>query len=192
MPQQAHVTSLESLEAFRSNLIVYLSQARPTLEEVSADAVRMHLWLENDQRSHWENEVKKRTKGLEQAQQSLFSARLGILRQETSAEQLAVHRAKRAFEDAEAKLRVVKKWDREYDGRVQPLLKQMEKLHSVLSNDMVKAVAYLTEAIKSLAAYAEIRGSAEYTLPAAHEAPTLEAKQQTDDDSTGALPSKQP
>jgi hypothetical protein len=160
MPQKAHVTSVEALESFRSNLIVYLGQARPALEEVSAEALRIHLWLENDQREHWENQRKRRGKELEQAQQSLFSARLGILHQATSAEQLAVHRAKRAVEEAEFKLKVVKKWDREYDGRVQPLLKQMEKLHWVLCNEMVKAVAYLTEAIKTLKAYGDLRAPA--------------------------------
>jgi hypothetical protein len=157
MPQQAHVISLESLERFRSKLIVYLSQARPALEEVSAEALRTRLWLENEQRTHWENEARRRSKALEQAQQSLFSARLGLLRPETSAEQLAVHRAKRALEEADLKLRILKKWTREFDGQIQPQLKQMEKLQSVLSVDMAKAVAYLTEVIKSLAAYAEVR-----------------------------------
>ena len=37
MPQKAHVTSLDALEAFRSDLIVYLSQARPALDEIGAD-----------------------------------------------------------------------------------------------------------------------------------------------------------
>ena len=36
-PRQADVRSSEAIEAFRSNLIVYLSQARSALEEVSAD-----------------------------------------------------------------------------------------------------------------------------------------------------------
>jgi hypothetical protein len=156
MPQQAHVTSLEMLESFRSHLLVFLSQARAALEEVSADVVRARLWVENDRISHWHTEIRQYRKELEQAQQSLFSARLGILRQETSAEQLLVHRAKRSLEQAELKLRKVKKWNREYDGMVQPLVKQMEKLHSVLSQDMVKAVAYLTETIKTLAAYTEL------------------------------------
>jgi hypothetical protein len=157
MPQKAHVSSLEMLESFRASLLVFLSQARPALEEVSSDVMRTRLWLENDQRTHWQNEIRRRRKELDQAQQSLFSARLGILRQETSTEQLLVQRAKRAVEEAELKLRIVKKWNREYDGLAQPLLKQTEKLHAVLSNDMVKAVAYLTEMIKTLAAYAELR-----------------------------------
>ncbi len=41
MPERAHVTSVDALESFRANLIIYLSKARPTLEEVSADVQRM-------------------------------------------------------------------------------------------------------------------------------------------------------
>src|SRR5260370_16358157 len=133
MPQKAHVSSLEMLESFRSSLLVFLSQARPALEEVSADVLRARLWLENDQLSHWQNEIRRRRKELEQAQQSLFSARLGILRQETSAEQLLVHRVKRAVEAAGLKLRIVKKWNREYDGGPQPLPQPPQNLPSLLS-----------------------------------------------------------
>ena len=43
-----------------------------------------------------------------------------------------------------------------FGNRVDPLVKQMEKLHTVLSNDMVRAVAFLTQAIQTLDAYAEI------------------------------------
>ncbi|HTL59712.1 MAG TPA: hypothetical protein VL361_28840 [Candidatus Limnocylindrales bacterium] len=157
MPEQARVTSLEALQAFRSNLIVYLSQARPLLEEVSASVLRTHLWLENEQRTHWENQIRRRLKELQQAQQALFSAKLGSFSHELSAGQVAVQRAKRSLDESETKLKVVKRWDRDYDGRVQPLVKQMEKMHTVLTMDMVQAVAYLTQAINTLAAYAEVK-----------------------------------
>ena len=169
MPERAQVRSVDAIEAFRSNLIVYLSQARPALEEVSAEVLRVRSWLENDQRAHWETEIRKRTKQLEQAQQALFSARLGTLRKESAAEQMAFHRARRALEEAETKLRTIKKWAREFDPRVQPLLKQTEKLHTVLSNDMVKAVAFLTQTINTLAAYAEVQPAPAMPAPAAPE-----------------------
>ena len=167
MPQKAHVTSLEAIELFRSNLIVYLSQARPALDEVSAEVLRTRTWLEDEQRLRWENQMRRRTKDLEQAQQALFSARLGALRNETAAQQFAVHRAKEAVAQADLKLRILRKWTREFEGRVQPMVKQMEKLHMVLSNDMVKAVNYLTQAISSLAAYAELTQERGATLPPA-------------------------
>src|SRR5437667_78408 len=156
MPQSAHVTSVDALEAFRSSLIVYMSKARPTLEEISAEVMRTRLWLQTDQRTHWESQTRRRAKELEQAQAALFSARLSNLREESAAEQMAFHRAKRSLDEAQAKLRTLKNWNREFDNRVDPLVKQTEKLHTVLTNDMVKAVAYLTEAIKTLTDYSEI------------------------------------
>jgi hypothetical protein len=168
MPQKAHVTSVDALELFRSHLIVYLTQARPALEEVSADVVATRVWLESDRRTYWENQMRRRAKALEEAQSTLFSARLSNLCKETAAEQMAVHRAKRSLEEADAKLRLLKKWHREFDGRVQPLVKQIEKLHTVLANDMVKAVASLAQAINTLAAYAEAPAS-----PAASASPPI-------------------
>jgi hypothetical protein len=156
MPQRAQITSIEALQEFRATLIVYLSKARPTLEEVSADALRTRLWLENEQRTHWENEVRRRHKLLEQAQAELFSARLSNLRKESAAEVMAVHRCRRSLDEAQSKLLVLKRWLREYDAQAQPLLKQMEKLHTVLANDMVKAVAYLAQAVDTLDAYAGV------------------------------------
>jgi hypothetical protein len=156
MPQGAHVTSVEAVDEFRSNLIIYLSKARPTLEEVSEDARRTRIWLENDQRTRWESEVKRRAKQLEQAQQALFSSSISNLRDASDVQKMAVHRAKQALEEAEAKLKVVKQWAREFDSRVEPLSKQLDKLHTMLAHDMLKAVAHLANVLKALAAYAEV------------------------------------
>src|ERR1019366_6868326 len=98
-------------------------------------------WLQDEHRVHWEQQLRRRSKELEQAQSALFSARMSLIGQESAAEQMAVHRAKRAAEEAETKLRIIKKWDRDFDSQVQPMVKQMEKLHTLLANDMVKAVA---------------------------------------------------
>jgi hypothetical protein len=158
MPQRAHVTSVDALESFRASLIVYVSQARSALEEISGEVVRTRLWLENDQRTCWENQLRRRRRDLDEAQQALFSSRISNLRHESALEQMAVHRAKRAVDEAESKLRLLKQWAREFESRVQPQVKQMEKLHTVLTNDMVQAAAYLSQAIQTLTAYAEIHG----------------------------------
>ena len=156
MPDRAHVTSVDALESFRASLIIYLSKARPTLEEVSAAVQRMRGWLEGEQRTYWENEFRRRRQALEEAQAALFSSRMSRMREASAAEQMAVQRTKRALDEAEGKLRVVKQWNRVFDNRVDPLVKQMEKLHTVLAHDMVQAVAFLAQAIQTLDAYAEV------------------------------------
>jgi hypothetical protein len=176
MADRAQVSSIDALEAFRSNLIIYVSKARPALEEVTADVLRTRSWLETEKRTYWENQVRRRRKELENAQEALFSARISNLRKESAAEQMAFHRARRAVDEAEEKLRVLKKWAREFESRVQPLVKQTEKLHTLLSNDMTQAVAYLTEALNTLAAYAEVKPPSPIESNPAATAPASDAE----------------
>jgi hypothetical protein len=156
MAIKANVTSVEALEEFRANLIVYLSKARPALEEVSDQVIRTRGWLESDRRVFWEREVRRRFQKLQDAQQALFSAELSNLREVSSAERMAVHKAKRALDEAEEKLKVVKRWIRDFGNQVEPLAKKMEKLESVFVTSTPKAIAYLAQAVKTLDDYSGV------------------------------------
>src|SRR5687768_7534348 len=135
MSNRANVTSVDALKDFRANLLVYLGKARPVLEEVNGDVSRTRVWLEDEQRRHWENQVKRRTRELQQAQEALFSARVSNLKDATINHQLAVQKAKHALEDAEGKLKKVKQRNRQFGEQVEPLVRQLEQLHTFLSND---------------------------------------------------------
>lgn len=161
----AHVTSTDALESFRASLIAYLAKARPLLEDACDEVVRTRQWLQQDRRMHWENQVRRRTRELENANQALYSARLANLREVTTAEQAAVHRAKRALAEAEEKLRLVKRWTLEFDHRAGPLVKQLEQLRTMMSNDMPKAVLQLAQILKALEAYANVIPSAAPAAP---------------------------
>jgi hypothetical protein len=69
---------------------------------------------------------------------------------------MAVQHAQRAVHAAEEKMRMLKKWNRELENRADPLVKQIEQLHGFLTNDMVRAAAFLAEAVKILQSYAEV------------------------------------
>ena len=155
MPDKAKVTSLEALESFRASLIVYLERAKRALDEISEEVMRTRFWIQGDRREHWQREIRRRAKKLEEKEQELFSAELANLREVTEAERRAVMLAKRALNEAQARLEVVKKWNRQFDSRVQPLAKEVDKLRDVLVSHMGKAVVYLTQANKALAEYAE-------------------------------------
>src|SRR5262245_34730891 len=156
MPDRAQVTSIEALDSFRAELLVYLSKMRPLLEDSSDEISRTRLWLQSDRRLHWEGQVRRRTKELEQAQQALFSAELANLRGPAMAERMAVQRRERAVADAKDKLRLGKNWTIEFDHRAEPLAKQLESLHSVLTQTIPKAAAWLAQAVKTLDAYARV------------------------------------
>jgi hypothetical protein len=157
MATRAQVTSIEALETFRANLILFLTKARPTLEEISEEVARIRVWLQTEQRTHWEREMRVRRRKLEEAQQELFSAKLSQLQETSSLHYMAVQRARRALREAEAKRALVKKWERDLENRTEPFLKQLDLLHGFLASDMARAVACLNETIKTLEAYAEAR-----------------------------------
>jgi hypothetical protein len=156
MADQANVSSVDALEEFRANLIVYVSKARPAIEEVSSEIQRTRSWIQNDQRVHWEAQLRKRHLVLEQAKQALSSARIAVFKKDATLEQMAVQRAQRAVEEAEGKLKIIKMWNRDFDAKVEPLARQLEKLHTFLSHDLVQAGAYLARAITTLQAYADL------------------------------------
>ena len=156
MAAHAQVTSVEAIESFRASLILFLSKMRPTLEEVSDEVLRLQFWLQNDQRRHWENEMRRRGLKLEEAKREMFNTALSHLQEATSLQRMAVQRAQRDVQVVEDKLVVIKKWGRELDDRSAPLVKQMEQLHGFLGVEMEKAVAYLDQALKALDAYQSV------------------------------------
>jgi hypothetical protein len=168
MAAQAQVTSVEAIEAFRAKLIVFLGQARPVLEEVGNEMARMRLWLQNDQRMFWEQELRRRERRLEEAKQELFNAKVSSLPTGTAALlQMTVQRAQRAVHEAEAKLKLLKRWDTELDNRAAPLMKQIGQLHGFLATDMTRAVAYLDQILRTLDAYRSVGTSSGETTVAA-------------------------
>jgi hypothetical protein len=153
MADQAQVTSVEAIESFRSSLIVYLGKARAALDEASGEVVRTRGWLQTDQRRKWTRELQLRLRRLDEAKNELFAARMSSLQEASALQVMAVQRAERAVREAEEKMAVMKKWDRNLSDQTDPLVKQLEQLHGFLAIDMNKAVQHLAQLVKTLEAY---------------------------------------
>ncbi len=166
MPEQARITSVEAIEAFRADLLVYLDKARNVTDEVSEEITRTRAWLQDDRSRHWAQQVKRRTLELEARQQELFSAQLGSTKRNIQAELVAVRRAKHALEEAEAKVKAIKQWLRDYPVEIEPLGRHADLLRHALVNDMGKAVVLLSHTVETLHGYAELKApSADLPAP---------------------------
>ena len=155
MATHAKITSIDALEAFRASLIVFLSKARNALDQESDEIRRMRAWIANDRRTHWENEVRRRARALAQAEQELMSARMTKAADSLTIQQMAVNRAKGALEEAQAKMRKVKIWIRDFDGEIEPLARGLNSLRGTLDHDLPQGIAYLSEVQKIMEGYME-------------------------------------
>jgi oligoribonuclease (3'-5' exoribonuclease) len=86
----------------------------------------------------------------------LFNATLSKLATSTALHQMAVQRADRAVRECEAKLKMIRKWNRELENRTGPLIKQIEQFQTYLATDMAQAIAYLDRVMEALEAYANV------------------------------------
>lgn len=167
--RQAKVTSVDALSAFRSSLVLYLTSAGSALDEVRDEVRRMRTWLQLDQKSHWQGKLKRLRKQLEQAESELFTSRLSAMTSHSAARQMAVTRLRRQVRETEEKAKVLQKWIRNYDSLVEPLLKKLEGVQHQVSNDLPKAVAFLSQAERTLDDYTRIAGEGGAGVPAAGE-----------------------
>jgi hypothetical protein len=150
-----HVRSLDAINAFRSAFTLHAAKTKPLVEDAWDEVSRTREWVRTDRRMHWENEVRRRRRKLEDAQQALFTARFSSLKAATAAQAAELHRARRALTEAEGKLEKVRAWTQQFDDRAGPLLKQLEELRNALTVEFAKGAAYLSNVIRALEAYAE-------------------------------------
>ncbi len=155
MAEQAKVSSIDALEAFRADLIQYVEKARVALEDAEGEVRRMRTWLDVDRTNHWTNQMKRCVKQLEQAEAELYNANITRPKENHAFYKMAVMKAKRRLEEAEEKILVLKKWRRDFDNRVTPLLRQLDPMFFLVGRHLPKGIHSLTESIKALQAYAE-------------------------------------
>lgn len=161
MPDRANIASIEALEAFRTQLVVYLNNARPALDEVRGEIIRARLWLESDRQSHWEAQIRRCERRLQDAEAELFKLRISAVENAMQVAQQNVRRAKQALREAEEKLKAVKRWIRNFDQDFGPFLKQVERLRDLLAGNMDEALADLARTVGILTDYAEVRPASE-------------------------------
>lgn len=160
MSDQARISSIDALERFRGDLIQYIQQARSALEDMVGDVRRTRTWLDHDCLQHWTGQLKRRQKQLEQAEQELYSATLTDREASHAVQKMAVMKAERGVAEAEERLRVLKHWRQQFDPRSEPLVRQLDRMFSLLGQQMPKGVHALGESIKALQAYAEVHAPA--------------------------------
>jgi hypothetical protein len=154
MADQARIASIDALGAFRSDLLRYTDKSRAALGDMTGEVRRMRSWLDSDRSTHWLRELKRRTKHLEQAENELYSANLTSPKASNAVQKMAVARAQRAVEEAELKLRVIRKWRQQFDNRTGALLRLLEPMQHQVTNSLPKAAHLLSEVIKALQDYA--------------------------------------
>ncbi len=153
MADKANVTNVESLERFRSSLVIFVEKISVVLDEVSEEVKRTRVWLQSEQRMKLDHVMKRKQKELDMIQQELFTARMSNLANVKTGHKMKLNNKRREMREVEGKIRAVTTWLRNYDSTVETEARKVDKLRHFIDTDMIRALHFLAEAVKNLHAY---------------------------------------
>jgi hypothetical protein len=163
MAQSAKVLSIQALKDFRVALITFAEEARNALGGVDMELKRMRDWLERDQLSYWQMQVKRRHEAMMMARTELFRRRVSQQGSDAisdTEQKEALHDAQRRLRSAEEKVEAVKKLIPIFHHALAEYASRATPLADHLGGGMDRSLGSLTKMIDSLEAYLALNAPA--------------------------------
>jgi DNA repair exonuclease SbcCD ATPase subunit len=156
-PDAARVTSLESLERFRAGLLEFIDDARNALSEADSEVARLQVWLDGEQKIHWQQELRRRNEQVTRAKSELYRKQVTVSSKDRPPsaidEKKALRRAEERLAEAEQKLRRIRHWSIHLGQESNRYRAAVASLSAALERDLPASAALLKRAILAIEAY---------------------------------------
>jgi len=165
---QANVRSIEAIKDFKLALLTYAEDARVSLGAMEMEIRQVRNWLERDQYSYWQGQVKRAKEGIAEARADLHRRQLSQMNSDAvsdSDQKEALRIAKRRLEEAEDKVERIKKWVPVLEHALSEYHSQSQPLSDKLSGGLVGSFALLERMIVALEGYMAVEAPSAPVLP---------------------------
>jgi hypothetical protein len=165
MPEQVKVDDFEVFRLFRAALLKFAQTADNSLAGADSQISGMHAWLENEQGTYWQSQLRKRMEMVAQAREEVRKKKL--YKDSTGRTPGAVEEekvlAKRmaAVAEAEQKILAVRKWLPRLEKASELYRSGTARLVGDLSGEIPRAVNLLDRLAARLEEYVQIEGPRE-------------------------------
>jgi hypothetical protein len=156
MSQSAKVLSVQSLKDFRISLINFVEEARNALGGVDMELRRTRDWLERDQLSYWQMQLKRRHEAMMMARTELHRRKVsqqGSDAVSDTEQKEALREAQRRLHSAEEQVAMVKRLIPIFHHAMAEYVSHSTPLADHLSGGIDKSLASLEKMVQSLEAY---------------------------------------
>lgn len=180
MSDTARVDSIDSVKAFKSALVKFAEVANVALTSAEGDLRRTQTWLENEQLSHWQTQIRHRAVALSRAkdavrQKMLFKDSSG--RTPTPVDEWKAQKiAQRRLDEAEEKLKATKRAIRLLEKETENYNGSVQRFATMVQVDIPRAIERLDRAHGLLETYVTI------SAPSAQRADSLATSAPVTDD----------
>jgi hypothetical protein len=158
MSESVQVSSIDALRQFRAKLCEFGVDGLESLAAVELELRHMEDWLA-ERLKYWELQLRDRGEDLSRAKAAMVRHKWGSKDGKgvgTTEVEMEVKKAKRRIEEAEAKIEVTKRWQRELPKAVHEYEGPARQLTGYLESDLKQVLALLDRMATSLEAYVAI------------------------------------
>lgn len=158
MSDNARVTSIDAIAAFRSAMRTFEEDAAQAILTLDEQCRRGLDWLDHDAPAYWRLEVKKCSDHVARTRSELETCRMrsvGGQRQSCLEQEQAYRAAKVKLQQAEEKIEVVRKWASRIRRELDDYRGRTMGLRMALERDLPKTMALLDRTIAALDSYVE-------------------------------------
>jgi hypothetical protein len=173
MSNPARVESVEALKMFRRAIIKFIESAQVAMGDAESEMQRRLNWLENEQDSHWQGQIRKRSEDVAKAKDAVrqkelfkdFAGRTPSADQEKKALRLAIAR----LEEAERKLAAVRKYAKKLPKEIEVYKGTVQRFATTVQSDLPTAAGKLDAMIRKLEEYAALGPAAATSMASSGE-----------------------
>jgi hypothetical protein len=159
MSSSARVTSIDAVRDFRAALCNFIEETGQSICNIDMEIQRFYDWLSNDQLNFWSRQVRACEEKLAEAKNAMHQRKLASFEDNPSViqEKKDVEKCKRRLEEAEDKVKAVKRWTRVVEQEIEEYKGKREQLSSAVQGDLPRGVSMLERIVGSLDAYVDMR-----------------------------------
>ena len=153
----AKVEDLDAIKSFKRALVKFAENAGVALADAEGEMNRALMWLEGEQRSYWEGQIRKRAEFVERCKEAVRMKKIfkdSAGRQPTAVdEEKALKVAQRRLAEAEQKLLAVKKHTQKLRKEVMMYKGHVQRFATAVHNELPVAGAQLDALLERLHKY---------------------------------------
>jgi len=161
MAEGARVDSVDALQLFKVALWKFQETAAVALGDAESDMHRTLLWLETEQDSHWQGQVRKRQELVARAKEAVRMKKIfkdSSGRQQSAVEEeKALQLALRRLSEAEQKLANTRRWSRVLQKEIELYKGSVQRFATTVQVDIPAAAAHLDSLSSKLDAYLAVQ-----------------------------------
>ena len=158
MADNARVTSIDAVVAFRAAVKTFEEDAAQAIMSLDEQSRRALNWLDHDAMTYWRQEVRKCSDLVARTRSELETCRMrtvGGQRSSCLEQEQAYRAAKQKLQMAEEKIEVVRKWAQRVRRELDDYRGRTMGLRMALERDVPRTVGLLDRTISSLDSYVE-------------------------------------